>query len=45
MCSLEDRNYFTKSILVPLLNDNKILMTMPNKPTSPKQKYITNYNK
>jgi predicted HTH transcriptional regulator len=36
------REYFRKHILKPLLLSNKLLLTIPDKPTSPKQKYYTN---
>lgn len=34
-----DRKYFSEKILKSLLASGKILQTIPDKPTSPKQKY------
>ena len=36
------REYFRKYILQPLLLSGKLLLLIPDKPTSPKQKYYTN---
>ena len=37
---ISSREYFRKNILVPLLQSGKIIMTIPDKPNSSKQKYI-----
>ena len=37
---LKNREYFRKSILVPLINEGKLKLTIPDKPTSKNQKYI-----
>ncbi|MDQ6955446.1 MAG: putative DNA binding domain-containing protein [Mariprofundaceae bacterium] len=36
---LKDREHFRKALLVPLLDQGLLKLTMPDKPTSPKQKY------
>jgi ATP-dependent DNA helicase RecG len=38
---IQNREYFRKSILKPLLEANKIEMTIPEKPNSRNQKYVT----
>ena len=38
---LENRQHFVKRYLHPLLDDGKLVMTIPDKPNSPNQKYIT----
>lgn len=38
---LKDREHFRKQILLPLIESGQLLMTMPDKPTSPKQKFYT----
>ena len=38
---LKDREYFRKEILAPLIKSGKIVLTHPNKPRSPLQKYFT----
>ncbi|MGO2279875.1 MULTISPECIES: Fic family protein [Vibrio] len=38
---LKNREYFIKNILKPLIDAGKLALTIPDKPTSPKQKFIT----
>ena len=38
---LVNRDYFRKNILNPLIKGGLLKLTMPNKPTSPKQKYYS----
>ncbi|WP_038150152.1 Fic family protein [Vibrio litoralis] len=38
---LKNREYFIKNILKPLIDASKLALTIPDKPTSPKQKFIT----
>jgi predicted HTH transcriptional regulator len=38
---LKDREHFRKSILLPLLESGQLLMTLPDKPSSPKQRFYT----
>jgi predicted HTH transcriptional regulator len=38
---LKDREYFRKEILKPLITAGKLELTIPDKPTSPNQKYVT----
>lgn len=40
--NISHREYFRKYILKPLLLNGKLLLTIPDKPTNPKQKYYTN---
>lgn len=41
---LKNRDHFRKSILNPLLEAGKLALTIPDKPTSPKQRFITVQN-
>ena len=38
---ITNRDYFRKSILKPLLDAGRLKMTIPDKPKSPNQKYVT----
>lgn len=38
-CGLKDREHFRKSVLKPLLENNWLKLTLPDKPNSPKQQY------
>jgi len=38
---LKDRRYLAKSVLKPLVKGNLLNLTMPDKPTSPNQKYYS----
>jgi len=38
---LKDREYFRLEILNPLIREGKLLLTIPEKPTSPNQKYYS----
>jgi len=38
---LSNKEYFRKEILRPLIESNIIMLTIPDKPTSPKQKYYS----
>jgi len=37
---LKNREYFRKEILNPLIKEGKLALTIPDKPKSPKQRYI-----
>ena len=39
---LKNREYFRKKMLNPLIKGNLLNLTMPDKPTSPNQKYYSN---
>ena len=39
-CGIRSRDYFRRSILVPLLDSGRLKRTIPDKPNSNKQKYI-----
>lgn len=41
-CKISSRNYFRIKILNPLINMQKVRLTIPEKPTSSKQKYAWN---
>ena len=38
---IKDREYFRKNILNPLINEGLLELSLPDKPTSPKQKYLS----
>ncbi len=38
---LKDREYFRSTILKPLLEEGKLMLTIPDKPNSSKQKYVS----
>ena len=40
-CGYKDERYFTKKYLKPLLEEEIIAMTIPDKPNSKNQKYVT----
>ena len=42
---IKDRKHFREYILKPLLVSNKLNMTIPDKPNSKLQKYISKHNK
>lgn len=44
-CNIASRDYFRTKILIPLINAEKVNLTIPEKPKSPNQKYIWNINK
>ncbi len=41
-CKISSRDYFRNKILNPLIDSQKIKLTIPDKPNSPKQRYIWN---
>ena len=41
-CEIKTREYFRKKILVPMIQAGKLLLTIPDKPKSPNQKYYCN---
>ena len=40
-CEIKTREYFRKKILVPMIQSGKLMLTIPEKPSSPNQKYYT----
>ena len=38
---LKNRDHFRKAILLPLIQSGQLLMTLPDKPSSPKQQFYT----
>lgn len=38
-CEIKSRDHFRNKILIPLIDSKKIKLTIPDKPTSSKQKY------
>jgi ATP-dependent DNA helicase RecG len=41
---IKDRKYFMKVILNPLIKNKKLLLTIPDKPRSKNQKYVSDGN-
>jgi len=41
-CGLKDREHFRKSVLKSLLMHYWLMLTLPDKPRSPKQRYVFN---
>ena len=41
-CGIKTREYFRKNILAPMIQAGKLLLTIPEKPKSPNQKYYWN---
>lgn len=39
-CGIKTREYFRKKILVPMIRAGKLLLTIPESPSSPNQKYV-----
>lgn len=44
-CGFKDIKNFTQKYIVPLMESGQLNMTIPDKPNSKNQKYITVYNK
>lgn len=42
LCGYKSRDYFKKVILKPLIDSEKVILTIPEKPRSPKQQYVWN---
>lgn len=42
LCGYKSRDYFKKVILKPLIDLEKVILTIPEKPKSPKQQYVWN---
>ena len=40
-CGIKSRDYFTNKYIKPLLNNGKLKMTIPDKPKSVNQKYVS----
>jgi len=38
---LKNRDHFRKVILLPLIESGQLLMTLPDRPSSPKQQFYT----
>ena len=43
-CEIKSRDHFRNKILIPLIDSKKIKLTIPDKSTSSKQKYVWNDN-
>ena len=41
-CGISSSHYFRDKLLVPLVKSGEVVLTIPDKPTSPNQKYICN---
>jgi hypothetical protein len=39
-CEYKDIKYFTKKYLKPMLASGQLVMTLPDRPTSPEQRYV-----
>ena len=44
-CGFKDIKYFTQNFIAPLMQSGQLKMTIPDKPNSRNQKYITTSNK
>ena len=44
-CRFKDIKYFTQNFIAPLMQSGQLKMTIPDKPNSKHQKYITTSNK
>lgn len=42
-CGIKSEKYFREKILTPMLAEGKVRRTIPDKPNSSKQKYVTVY--
>jgi len=38
---IKDREYFRLTLLKPLVENGQLMLTIPDKPSSPKQKYVS----
>lgn len=42
LCGYKSHDYFKKVILRPLIDSEKVILTIPERPKSPKQQYVWN---